>query len=963
MLTVERGRLARPRRAPTLRADRPRPRPDVIALAALGTLIALGLLNLHTLGATSLVLHQGVIVAAGACLFFFVQRFRATSLHWLGWACYGLSVLLLVVVVLIGDAAFGARRWLTFGSYTLQPSELAKVGLLLVLAQVLAAERAWYLRLPQALAVAAVPIGLVVIEPDLSTTVVLSALTVTMLVLGRIPLKVIAGLIGAVALAAPYAETLLHPYQAERLNAFLSGSRDVNGAGWTILQAHIALAWGGQNGQRDGPLHLLMSEYLPERETDLAYASLVQQWGLRAGMLAVVAAALLVWRLALCSRYARNRAAATCAAGVAALIGIEVSISVAANLGLIPTAGVPFPLVSYGGTAAAVHIVAVGLVLGMRADAQRHELWIAPSWRRKHPRLARLTAVAIISALVGMVGFALHLQHSQGPQLRAAGLTQMTRCVALPAPRGVITDRHGKPLTVNLPQYQVWAVRGMLSRSDERRLAALIARPRAELRRVISAERTELTVKVATLPEAAADRVKAARLHGVLVVAAPRRYYPYGALLGTILGWTGVASAEDMQRWPDVALGETVGRAGLEQQYDPILRGVDGRQCVYVDPASRPVALGPVTPPVPGANLRLSLDLRLQVKLDQDLAVAIHSSGGGQDGAAIVMDPRNGEIFAMASRPSYDNNVFGPPVDERRLAALYRAKGNPMLQHATQVAAPPGSTFKLVVAAADMVHPVIPADEVIPTGGAWNFGGHVFHNWSALPPQALREAIAWSNNVYFYQLAARLGAERVISMAHRLGVGQPTGIDLPGESSGYLGTPQTVGRNGDTWYPGSTVLLGIGQGYLTVTPMQDLRWTAAVATGRLVTPHFGLAFQSSNTAYTALDWPDPHRLRFAHTLGPVRDGMRQVVTNGTALLLQSLPEAGGKTGTAEDASAGGQQLDSWLSAVAPMSRPRISATALIRGQGDGHPSSEVVRAAMAFYFAHEQAIRSSAPAN
>jgi cell division protein FtsI/penicillin-binding protein 2 len=181
-------------------------------------------------------------------------------------------------------------------------------------------------------------------------------------------------------------------------------------------------------------------------------------------------------------------------------------------------------------------------------------------------------------------------------------------------------------------------------------------------------------------------------------------------------------------------------------------------------------------------------------------------------------------------------------------------------------------------------------------------------------------------------------------MARRLGVGAPTGIDLPGESSGYLGTPAALGNQ---WYPGSTVLLGIGQGYLTTTPLQDVRWTAAVATGSTVTPHLALAFGSSSR----LTWPAPKRV--VSGLGPVRAGMRAAVTSGTATALASLPEpVGGKTGTAEDPSAGGERLDSWMSAVAPMGSPRVAATAFIRGQGNGHPTTEVVRQALAYYLAN-----------
>jgi cell division protein FtsI/penicillin-binding protein 2/cell division protein FtsW (lipid II flippase) len=920
--------------------EHPRLRPDLVALGGLAVLVALGLANLRALGATSLADHQAAVVAGGIVLFCVLRRCRTASLRWLGWASYGASVFLLLVVVAAGDLGYGARRWLTVGSFTLQPSELAKVGLLLVLARVLGTDRPWYRRLAAALALAAVPIGLVVIEPDLSTATVLAGLTLVMLVLGRIPLRAIAALALVAGLAAPLAEQLLRPYQLERMHAFLSGSS--SGAGWTILQAHIALAWGGSNGLAGEPFQHLLAEYLPSRETDLAYASLVEQWGIRAGILAVLAAGAVIWRIALCSRHARTRDASLAAAGLAALIAIEVGVSVGANLGLVPTAGVPFPLVSYGGTAVAVHLAAVGMVLALRADAQRRELWLVPRWRRTHPRLVRFTALAATASLVAMVGFAWQLQHNRGPSLRTAGLDQMTRCVTVPAMRGVITDRNGVPLAVNTPKDDVWAVRGMASRSVLGRLAPLVAQSASTLRRTVSGS-DELIVPVATLPPSAGSRVAAAHLPGVLVVPTAHRTYPYGALLGPVLGWSGVATQADMQRWPELALGAVVGRAGLEQQYDTILRGVDGRQCVYVDPAGTPVALASYSSPVRGTSLRLTIDLGLQRHVAAALRAAVRQ--GGSEGASVVMDPRNGQVLAMASDPSYDDNIFGPPIDEEGLTALESAPGNPQLEHATQLAAPPGSTFKLVVAAANMAHRTWSPADVVPTGGALTLAGHTFHNWSALPPQNLEQAIAWSNDVYFYKLAWALGADKIVSMARTLGVGKPTGIDLPGESGGYLGTPAALG---DQWYPGSTVLLGIGQGYLTTTPLQDARWTAGVATGALVTPHLGLSF---GHGHAPLTWPAPRRLGI--DLGPVRAGMRAAVTTGTARLLASLPvPAGGKTGTAEDPSAGGEGLDSWMSAVAPIDAPRVEATTFIRGQGNGHPSSEVVRSALAYYLAH-----------
>lgn len=938
-----------------------RPHPDLIAIAAIGALVTLGLLNLSALGAHSLQRHQLVTVIVGGLLLLLMRRLPAARLYWFGWLCYATGVLLLLGVLVAGDTGFGARRWLSVGSFTLQPSEFAKVGVILVLAHLLGTNRAWYVRLAMALAAAAVPIALVVVEPDLSTATVLAATTAAMLVLGRIPIRALLALLGAIALVAPFALHLLQPYQSERLHSFLSGSR--GGSGWTIVQAHIALAWGGLSGQSGNSLHLALAQYLPARETDLAFASLVEQRGVAAGVIAVLAAAALVWRAAAHSRRARTRGAALSAAGFAVLVGVEVSVSVAANLGLLPTAGVPFPLVSYGGTAAAVHVAMAGMVLGQRGEAERHRLWMIPTWRRIQPRLVRVAALAVAGSLLAMLGFGWRFVHKHGAELRAEGLFQMTRCASVPAARGQITDRHGVPLAVNVPGYKVIAVPGLMDRATENRLAHLMHRPVGAIKQNTDRPGTWQIVTVGTVPPAVGEKIIAAHLSGVRVVPDPQRAYPHGALLGPVLGWTGVATQADLRRWPDVPYGGTVGRAGIEQTYDPVLRGTDGEVCIYVDPAGAPLAIARTVAPVPGESLRLTLDLGLQKRFTAALAAAMRN--GADLGAAVALDPRNGQVLALASVPAYDNNVFGPPVRQARLADVSRRPGSPLLNHVIQSEAPPGSTYKLAVAAADVAHHVVPPNQIVPTGGSWTLGGHVFHNWSALPPQDLRQAIAWSNDVYFYKLAWQLGPARIIAASRELGVGAPTGIDLPDEYAGYLGTPSSVSRIGASWYPGSTVLLGIGQGYLTVTPLQDARWTAGVSTGSVVTPHLGLAVGGrgnapTSTRQTAIHWPAPARLSFAAKLGPVRDGMRSAVLSGTAQLLASLPvAAGGKTGTAEDASAPVSASDSWLSAVAPINAPVIEATAFLHGGAGAEPASEPVRAALAYFLAHQRAILNS----
>jgi len=934
------------------------PASDPLAIVAVGVLVLLGVLNLLALGEESLALRQLVAVLVGLGLLVVLPRLRVRSLPALGWAAYTLAVGTLLAVPLIGLTVKGARRWIDLGAFTVQPSELSKLALLLVLAHVLAPGYTRR-RLVVALCVAAVPIALVALQPDLSTTIVLIAATGFMLVLARVPVLPLLLLLGSGLALLPLAEHLLRPYQLARLEAFLSGSRDASGPGWAMLQAEIALARGGLFGQSGEPLHSLRAEYLPERQHDLAFASLVQGWGLVAGVAAVLAVVVLVWRVALASRHARTREAALVAAGVAALLGVQAAVSIAGNLALLPLAGLPMPLLSYGGTAATVHLAALGLVFAARRDGLRRPLWAPPRRLRRHPRLIRFAALVVSVDLAAMSLFVWHLQTARGDDLRDLGEQQMLRCFRLPAPRGILTDRDGAPLVTNAAENQVYVVPGLFpeSASSVDRLATLTGQSPPALRRTLAPQPgPDLQVAVATVPPSVGRRVEAAGLPGVLVVPSQRRVYRYGPMLAPMLGFVGVATPEDMKRWPDLPLGVIVGRAGLERQYDAILRGSDGVQCVYVDPPGRPVRLAGGTDPVPGADVRLNLDLRLQRQATEALAGALRQSGGDL-GGAVVMDARTGAVLAMASLPSYDNNLYGPPVDAEALRGAMRGPGLPLFDHASQVAAPPGSTFKLVTAAANVVHDAIPPGRVIPTGGSFTLGNHTFLNWRPMPPHDLTQAIAWSNNVYFYKLAWRLGPNRLTDVAAQLGVGRPTGIDLPGESPGFLGTPKSIEQGGGTWYAGSTVILGIGQGYVLATPLQAARWTAGIATGRLVTPQLGQAFGSEPGSFAALAAPKPERLSFARELGPVRTGMRAAVTGGTAAKLRDLAvPAGGKTGSSEDPASPNGRPDSWFTAVAPIGKPEVVVTVFVRGGGFGSTTSgPVAKAVLDHYFAHRPA--------
>nr|MBM4733158.1 FtsW/RodA/SpoVE family cell cycle protein [Prescottella equi] len=937
---------------------------DPWIVAAAVVLAVLGLLNLVSIGFTSQAIRHAFFTVIGLGLMWVVSRMRVNNLARFGWVTLAVSVVMLAAVPLVGVAVKGAQRWLDFGLFTVQPSEIAKLGLVMVSATILAGGYTVG-RLTAALAIAGGVVALVALQPDLSSAVVLVAIAVLMLILARVPAAPLMPLFALGIAALPIAVLFLRPYQLERIQTFISSDADPGGSGWASMQADIAVGSGGLWGLARDPVYDLRAAYLPEAEHDLAFASVVYGWGLFAGIAVIAASLVITWRAALAARRARTREAALVAAGIGGLFGIHAVLSIGASLSVLPQTGMPLPMFSYGGTVAVVGFVAIGLVLAVRRDGVGRPLWAQPSTRRGRPRGVTAGSLAVTALLVAMSVFAWQLQSGRGPELRALSDTQMTRCIRLPAERGEILDRNGAPLATNVPEYSISVVSRMFDEDDSGErimLAGLLGEPDAELAETLSARGDgEMQAVVGRVPPEQARRIIDAKLPGVLVVPSGKRHYPYGPSLASVLGYVGVGDPQDMERWPQLALGSRVGRAGLEKQYDALLRGTDGRQCVYVDPAGNLVGPAERVDPVPGHDLRLHLDIGLQTLATDALAQAVRSSGGDL-GAAVVMDARTGGVLALASVPGYDNNVYGPPVDAVALAAQTEGAGpGKMLNHAYQTAAPPGSTFKIVVASANQEEQVLDPEEVIETGAAYSYGGHTFANWQPMGPNKLLGAIQWSDNVYFYKLGELLGPERMARTASELGVGSRSGIDLPGESAGFLGTPENVADIGGTWYPGSTLLMGIGQGTVIATPVQVARWTSGIATGALVTPQLAAADATGDGA--PIPTGEPQRLPFAEKLGPVRAGMRASATAGTAGQLATLPvTAGAKTGTAEDPSAPGG-LNAWFSAVVPFESPEIVVTALVRGGGFGSATSgPVVKAILERYLAERPGPPPAAPA-
>lgn len=451
-----------------------------------------------------------------------------------------------------------------------------------------------------------------------------------------------------------------------------------------------------------------------------------------------------------------------------------------------------------------------------------------------------LRALQGLVALVGVAFWIVQILHGEA-YLELAENNRL-RSQPIEAPRGLIFDRNGRVLAENVPSYSL-LLDGSRSSDVEASVvhaASLLGRPAEQLRAGLA----RLKGATAYLPVALADNLSLSEVarFGVAglehpefeVDVRPLRFYRTGRQTAHVLGYLGEVSEEDLSRGGGAyAPGDLVGRKGIEATYDPLLRGRDGQRVVVVDSRGKPLEEYGRRPAEPGGNLTLTLDLELQQEADRLLADRV--------GAVVALDPRNGEVLALVSSPSYNPNLFSRRLTAEEWRDLLALPNQPLHNRALQSEYSPGSVFKVVMATAGLSEGMVrPSDRVFCGGSTvlynhqfrcWKRGGHGWVN--------LHQALKHSCDVYFYHLGQRLGIERIASYARRFHLGQPTGVDLKGEKDGLVpdGAWSERVRRGP-WYAGETISVAIGQGPLLVTPLQAAALMAAVANGgNLVTPH------------------------------------------------------------------------------------------------------------------------------
>ena len=557
----------------------------------------------------------------------------------------------------------------------------------------------------------------------------------------------------------------------------------------------------------------------------------------------------------------------------------------------------------------------------------------------------------VVLIIVGLLVVRLwQLQVRDGTYYRSLAQDNRTRSVLLHPVRGFIYDRNGILLADNVPSFNLYV---QLSDVPDRealigKLVDLLSWDERELKKKVQAqeERTSIRLKRGiSLKEAVIIESHRLDLPGVVIRPEFQRNNPQGAYAAHVLGYVGAASEEQLARgeFQGLPLGSVIGQYGVERIYERTLRGQAGGKLVEVDALGHEKRMVSVDKPQVGNDVHLTIDFRLQ-KLAEDLL-------GEEAGAMVALDPQTGELLALASRPSFDPNALSRGLRADEWNVILQDVRHPLTNRATQGQYPPGSTFKIIMATAALETHAIGLTETVHCGGKFRFGKRTFRDWKKYGHGKvdLHQAIVHSCDVYFYRIGNRMGVETIADYAKQFGLGARTGIDLPAEATGIVPSPEWKRQaRGEPWYPGETISVSIGQGYVTVTPLQMAKVIAMIGNkGIPVQPHVVRGVRKREGEWIEQRTPAqaPALALRPHQLEAIQEALAVVVTEGTAREARSsMVTIAGKTGTAQVVSLRHKseedtpkrfQDHAWFVAYAPFERPRIAVAVLLEHMGHG----------------------------
>lgn len=540
----------------------------------------------------------------------------------------------------------------------------------------------------------------------------------------------------------------------------------------------------------------------------------------------------------------------------------------------------------------------------------------------------------VVTLLLSVCGIRLaQLQIIEGQYHRQRAEENRIRLVPVPASRGNIVDRNGKILAANRLARSVYLwpreQKPEQWKQTATQLSQILNIPPGEIIKKMNqvGYSSGMPVRIAQNLDQASFVALAEQLadtQGIEVRAESSRYYPSGSAGAHLLGYIGEATLEDLMAKPEYPMGIIIGKMGIERSSNEQLTGVWGNRLIEVNANGDEIRELGVRSPVSGEPVQLTLDLDLQKTAEQAL--------GARRGAVVVLDVKTGGVLAMASGPSFDPNIFTRRVNASEWERLQQLE-NPFLNRALQ-GYPPGSTFKIVTAAAGIESGKYSPDSVLATSSYITVGGIAFHEHSGgYGVIGFRDALAYSSNTFFYQVGLDAGPEEIAKWGHKLGIGPKTNLDLlglDGGTNGSIPTPEEkLELYGEPWYAGDSVTMGIGQGLVLCTPLELAVMVASIANGGYrVKPHM-LTSQSNLEAFK----PEPTGMA-PETVSVIRDGLVAVVEKGTARRLAdgSIPLVAGKTGTSEVI---GQPSHALFVSFGPAKNSEIAIAVVVENGGYG----------------------------
>lgn len=570
----------------------------------------------------------------------------------------------------------------------------------------------------------------------------------------------------------------------------------------------------------------------------------------------------------------------------------------------------------------------------MRSPINRSDFFTSTTAKRVFKAAIILVAGIFIFRLA-------QLQILQGSEYRGVSQMQAIKQVRIAPFRGNMYDRNGILIVHNEPSFSITITPYEFDKEIIPLLSKLIAVPEDEILNTLDKYKNYSPFEpVKILRDASFDVVSKIEenndiLPGVDVVVEPKRLYEFEGNMAHLLGYTREITRGQLEKYKYYRPGDIIGQSGLEQTYEPFLRGREGIQFVAVNKFGQKVSSfnngQQDIPPNNGFDLYLTIDVKLQELAEKLLA--------GKRGAVVAIDPQNGEVLALASKPDYDPRAFSGRVPADLYKQLSEDPWSPLLHRAIQSQYPPGSTWKMLVGIAAMNEGIIDENTTIYCPGSFTFGNRSYKCHGAHRAVSLRNALKASCNVYFYQLGLKIGMENLQKYGEMFGFGQKTFIDLPNEKTGRLPTVEWLekvyGKGAAT--RGRLVNYGIGQGEILVTPLQMAAYTAAIANeGTYYQPHLVRAIKNNISnkiepvSYASRKLPIDKRIfKF------VKDGMYDVVNSpgGTAYYarLDNI-EVCGKTGTAQNPHG---KDHAWFVCFAPKENPKIALVVLAENSGFG----------------------------